>query len=160
MLFDDLLTDLRTKFSSIADPRSAINTKFSLVNTLLSGFAIFSLKDSSLLSYIQQYSTRKSNLKLVYGITQCPSDNGFRAILDKIEPHYLQSILPNYIQLLDENEHLDPFLLHFGHKREGLTDYLLIPIDGVQYFSSSTINCTCCLEKNIKMVLPLIIIMP
>jgi len=153
MLFDDLLIDLQSKFSTIPDPRRQYNHKFSLKNVLLSGFTLFSLKDSSLLSYVNQYPTRKANLKSVFGITQCPSDSGFRTILDEVEPTSLQKILPNYIQLLDENGHLAHFLLSFsneGFKKVNLDDFLLIPIDGVQYFSSPTINCECCLEKKFK----------
>jgi hypothetical protein len=147
MIFDDLLSDLQTKFSAITDKRTYGNHKFSLTNILLSGFAMFSLKDSSLLSYVQQFATRKANLKSVYGISQCPSDSGFRTILDEVEPTSLQTILPTYIQLLDDNDHLDAFLLNFGSKKDNLDDFLLIAVDGVQYFSSSTIHCACCLEK-------------
>lgn len=150
MLFDDLLIDLQSKFSTVPDPRRQYNRKFSLKNVLLSGFTLFSLKDSSLLSYVDQYPTRKANLKSVFGITQCPSDSGFRTILDEVEPTSLQKILPNYVQLLDENGHLDSFLLSFGPKKANLDEFLLIPIDGVQYFSSTTINCQCCLQKKFK----------
>lgn len=153
MLYDELLADLKKKFSAITDTRSAINSTYSLVNVLLSGFAIFSLKDSSLLSFIELYSTRKNNLKSVYGISQCPSDSGFRTILDQVAPSSLQNILPSYIQMLDENDRLEPFLLNFGKRKTDsidLTEALLIPIDGVQYFSSQSINCDCCLEKKHK----------
>ena len=156
MLFDELLLDLQDKFDLISDPRRQYNHKYSLKNVLLSGVALFSLKDSSLLSFVEQYRTRKSNLKSVFGITQCPSDSGLRTILDQVEPVALQNILPNYVKLLAENGHLDAFLLDFsinssnGSKKENLTDFLLIPIDGVQYFSSSTINCDCCLVKTFK----------
>lgn len=150
MLFDDLLIDLQSKFSTVPDSRRQYNRKFSLKNVLLSGFTLFSLKDSSLLSYVDQYPTRKANLKSVFGITQCPSDSGFRTILDEVEPTSLQKILPNYIQLLNKNGHLDHFLLNFGSKKANLDDFLLIPIDGVQYFSSTTINCPCCLQKTFK----------
>jgi hypothetical protein len=134
MLFDDLLIDLQSKFSTIPDPRRQYNHKFSLKNVLLSGFTLFSLKDSSLLSYVNQYPTRKANLKSVFGITQCPSDSGFRTILDEVEPTSLQKILPNYVQLLDENGHLDAFLLDFSSrnpKKANLTDYLLIGCNSV-----------------------------
>ena len=77
MLFVDLLSDLQERFSRIKDTRSSINSKYSLTNILLSGFAIFSLKDSSLLSYVKQFSERKGNLKTIYGITECPSDRLF-----------------------------------------------------------------------------------
>jgi hypothetical protein len=150
MLFDELLLDLQDKFDSIRDPRRQYNHKYSLKNILLSGVALFSLKDSSLLSFVEQYATRKSNLKSIFGITQCPSDSGFRTILDQVEPAALQNILPNYVKLLTENGHLDAFSLNFGSKKENLDNYLLIPVDGVQYFSSSTINCDCCLVKTFK----------
>lgn len=150
MLYDELLVDLQSKFSAIVDTRRKYNQKYSLKNVLLSGFALFSLKDSSLLSYIQQYPTRKANLKSVFGISQCPSDSGLRTILDEVEPSSLQEILPSYIQLLDKNEHLDAFLLDFGSKKANLDGFLLIPIDGVQYFSSSSVHCACCLEKKFK----------
>ncbi len=150
MLYDELLVDLQSKFSAIVDTRRKYNQKYSLKNVLLSGFALFSLKDSSLLSYIQQYPTRKANLKSVFGISQCPSDSGLRTILDEVEPSSLQEILPSYIQLLDKNEHLDTFLLDFGSKKANLDGFLLIPIDGVQYFSSSSVHCACCLEKKFK----------
>ena len=159
MLYDELLLDLQSKFSAIEDTRRKYNQKYSLKNILLSGFSLFSLKDSSLLSYVQQYRERKANLKSVYGITQCPSDSGLRTILDDVEPSALQSILPSYVQLLAENGHLDSFLLDFsnksdisdkGSKKSNLDGYLLIPIDGVQYFSSSEVNCACCLQKKHK----------
>ena len=153
MLFDELLLDLQDKFDLISDPRRQYNHKYSLKNVLLSGVALFSLKDSSLLSFIEQYWTRKSNLKSVFGITQCPSDSGLRTILDQVEPDALQKILPNYVKLLAKNGHLETFLLNFSEKsskKKNLDDYLLIPIDGVQYFSSSTVNCDCCLVKTFK----------
>lgn len=153
MLYDELLLDLQSKFSAIEDTRRKYNQKYSLKNILLSGFSLFSLKDSSLLSYVQQYRERQANLKSVYGITQCPSDSGLRTILDEVEPSSLQTLLPDYVQLLDKNGHLDHFLLNLssdGSKKTHLDDYLLIPIDGVQYFSSSTISCKCCLQKNHK----------
>ena len=147
MLFDDLLIDLKERFSRIKDGRSALNSKYSLQNVLLSGFAIFSLKDSSLLSYIKQFAERKHNLKTIYGITECPSDSAFRKILDDVEPSTLQNLLPQYIQLLGENGHLSPFSLDFGSKKDNLDDYLLIAVDGVQYFNSHTVHCKCCMTK-------------
>ncbi len=52
---------------------------------MLGGFAMFSLKDSSLLSYVKQYKERRLNLQNVYGVKNCPSDGAMRTILDKIE---------------------------------------------------------------------------
>ena len=78
MVIDNLIADLQEQFSQIKDTRRSLNQKLSLKDVLLSGFALFSLKDSSLLEYIHQYKTRQSNLKSVYGIQKCPSDTAMR----------------------------------------------------------------------------------
>ncbi|MGB0932402.1 MAG: hypothetical protein ACPGVB_16590, partial [Chitinophagales bacterium] len=60
--FDSLVSDLGSHFRLIADHRKG-NSTIKLPNCLLGGFAMFSLKDSSLLSYTNNYTARKSNLK-------------------------------------------------------------------------------------------------
>ncbi len=74
--------------------------KLELPNILMGGFALFSLKDSSLLEYGNRFKERKKNLKTVYGITQCPSDTAMREILDDVAPGNLQNIAGEYISLL------------------------------------------------------------
>ena len=48
MIIDELIKDLKERLEKIKDPRRGINTQLSLTNVLLNGFALFSLKDSSL----------------------------------------------------------------------------------------------------------------
>ena len=143
MVIDTLIQDLYKEFSHIADHRSSLNRQISLANVLMSGFAMFSLKDSSLLEYIKQYKVRQSNLKAVYGLTQCPSDTAMRQVLDEIPPHELQSLAGDYLRILDKEGHLKAFEL----RGEALEGHLLIPIDGTQYFSSKKVGCSCCLTK-------------
>lgn len=145
MIIDELLTDLQTKFRAIPDGR-AINAKLELPNILMGGFAVFSLKDSSLLEYVNRFKERKKNLKTVYGITQCPSDTAMREILDDVAPGNLQNIAGEYITLLSEEGYLSPYELRGDH----LSNHLYIPIDGVQYFESKNLSCSCCLTKNHK----------
>ena len=57
---------VRQRFSEIKDQRAA-NVVISLKDALMSGFAMFSLKDSSLLAFDQRRET-DSNLGRVYGI--------------------------------------------------------------------------------------------
>lgn len=146
MVLDNLISDLQEQFSNISDHRSSLNQKIALKDVLLSGFALFSLKDSSLLEYIHQYKTRRSNLKTVYGIQKCPSDTAMRQILDEVEPSQLQELPSRYIQLLDEEGCLSPFEL----KGEHLSNHLLIPLDGTQYYCSKKVGCPCCLTKKHK----------
>lgn len=69
----------------VKDTRQS-NSTIQLSDCLLGGLAMFSLKDSSLLSYVKQYKERESNLQNIYGIKACPSDGAMRTILDKIPP--------------------------------------------------------------------------
>lgn len=147
MIIDELLTDLQTKFTAISDHRAA-NVKIKLKNVLLGGFAIFSLKDSSLLEYVNRFKERKNNLKTVFGISQCPSDTAMREILDEVAPENLQYIAGDYVNLLSDNGYLSPYELKLNG--DHLSKHLYIPIDGVQYFESNSINCTCCLTKQHK----------
>ena len=52
MIIDELIKDLKERLEKIKDPRRGINTQLSLTNVLLNGFALFSLKDSSLNIYM------------------------------------------------------------------------------------------------------------
>jgi hypothetical protein len=65
-----LLQVIRTGFERIPDHRAA-NTKIELADALMSGFAMFSLKDSSLLAFDQR-RVKDANLKRVYGLKAIP----------------------------------------------------------------------------------------
>lgn len=144
MIIDHLIQDLKRKFDSIQDERSQVNTKYSLGNILMSAFAMFSLKDHSLLQYIHHYKERAPNLLQVYGITRCPSDSCMRGVLDALKPDSLKTLCGQYIQRLDQEALLSPFEL----KINALESYLYIPIDGTKYFSSKKIHCPQCQKQH------------
>jgi hypothetical protein len=144
MIIDDLIQDLKCKLDSIQDKRSGVNTKYSLGNILMSAFAMFSLKDSSLLQYIHHYKERAPNLLQVYGITQCPSDSCIRGVLDDLKPDSLKNLCGQYIEILDREKHLGSFEL----KINDFDSYLYIPIDGTKYFSSKKIHCPQCQKQH------------
>ena len=146
MILDELIEDLQARFAEIKDHRSSINAKISLTNVLLSGFALFSLKDSSLLEYVTQYKARKGNLKTVYGISACPSDTAMRQILDEVAPEALQVLPVQYINLLLEERQLSRFKLQGAN----LDELMYIPLDGTQYFDSKKVHAGCCLTKKHK----------
>lgn len=139
MLIDKLFLQLRERFDDIKDTRNSLNTKYLLGNTLMSGFAMFNQKDSSLIQYVNRFKERKSNLRSIFGITQCPSDSGMRQILDEVEPSDISPIIGEHCQWLYEQEGLDDYKLLDGH--------LYIPIDGTTHFSSHEIHCDKCLTK-------------
>ncbi len=80
-MFDYLVNKVQQSLHKIADYRETTPT-FPLADVLMSGFAMFSLKDPSLLSFMENYQTRKDNLEQIYNIHSVPSEQGFRKILD------------------------------------------------------------------------------
>ncbi len=64
---------MKTGFDKIKDHRSG-NVKHSLGDTFLSGFAMFSLKDPSLLSFDERRYKGPHNLMTIYGMGIIPCD--------------------------------------------------------------------------------------
>ncbi|MBL7827375.1 MAG: hypothetical protein JNJ57_12130 [Saprospiraceae bacterium] len=89
-MIDELIKLVREGFKSIKDHRK-YNSTYSLGDLLSAGFAIFSLKDPSLLAFRQQFATRSENLKRIYGIEQIPGDTALREGLDGVDPVVLQA---------------------------------------------------------------------
>jgi len=89
-MIDELIKLVREGFVSIKDHRK-YNSTYSLGDLLSAGFAIFSLKDPSLLAFRQQFPLRSENLKRIYGIKHIPEDTALREGLDGVEPLVLQA---------------------------------------------------------------------
>jgi len=68
---------LRCGFEKIVDRRAMEIIKISLADTLMSGFAMFSLKDPSLLAFDARRKA-DDNLKRIYGMAQVPCDTQMR----------------------------------------------------------------------------------
>jgi hypothetical protein len=84
---DALYALLGQSFARIPDHRQP-KPPIPLRDALLSAFAMFSLKDPSLLSFDQRRSD--ANLKALFGIGQIPSDTQTREILDPLAPEHLR----------------------------------------------------------------------
>jgi hypothetical protein len=131
-----LLQTVRSGFEQIADHRAA-NGSISLTDALMSGFGMFSLKDSSLLEFDGR-RTKDQNLKKIYGLKAVPSDTQMRTILDPVSPAGIKPIFKAVYQLVKQNGVLEQ-LKFLGH--------YLVSLDGSGYFSSKTIHCANCLER-------------
>ena len=83
---DALFTSIRQEFKKIPEFRTG-KPEISIPDALMSAFAMFSLKDPSLL----QFDNRREdpddcqNLKSIYGIEEIPSDSRMREIGDETE---------------------------------------------------------------------------
>lgn len=137
--FDILVGDLGKHMNKITDTRKS-NSTIQLSDCLLGGFAMFSLKDSSLLNYVKQYKERRLNLQNVYGVKNCPSDGAMRTILDNIPPSSLIDLYGKPLEMLRSHGVLDSYKF--------MNKYLVVSIDGVTHFSSKKVCCAHCLETH------------
>jgi hypothetical protein len=136
-----LIQTVRARFATLEDHRAA-NKTISLSDALMSGFAMFSLKDSSLLEFDQRRQAKDENLKAVYGIEHIPCDTHLRTILDSVEPAGLRPIFKDILRLVERN--------HFLTQMVFMNKYYLLSLDGSGYYGSSKVHCASCLQKQHK----------
>ena len=123
--------------AKIKDVR-ADNQKISLADAAMSAFAVFSLKDPSLLAFDERRAT-DGNLKRVYRIKTVPCDTQMRTILDEVEPDEIRRCYKKVFQELQRGQVLQKLVF--------LDDYYLLSMDGTGYFSSYCVHCASCLEN-------------
>lgn len=137
-MIDELIKLVREGFKSIKDHRG-YNSTYSLPDLLSAGFAIFSLKDPSLLAFREQFPQRSENLKRIYGIERIPEDTALREGLDGIDPGLLQAQFKPMLERLRAEGVVE--------NRQVLGGYTLLAGDGTQHFCSSSRSCPHCLTK-------------
>ncbi len=136
---DSLFHMLRSAFDRIHDPREDASD-ISLGNALMSSFAMFSLKDPSLLAFDARRRDPSDNFRSIYGIERVPCDTQMRAILDPVEPNELRPLFGDVCRRLQRGKALERFVYLDGH--------YLLSLDGTTYFSSTKVHCPACLEKH------------
>jgi hypothetical protein len=136
---DALYALIREGFGAIQDHRRATSI-IPLADALMSAFAMFCLKDPSLLAFQQRRSD--GNLKALFGIGQIPSDTQMREILDPLDPEHLRPSFGKVFRQLQRGKALEAFEFYDG-------GYLL-SLDGTGYFSSQKVHCPSCQVKEHK----------
>lgn len=134
---DGLFRHIRDGMARIADHRP-MNVVIPLVDALMSGLALFALKDPSLLAFDQRRATPE-NLHRIFGIGEIPSDTQMRTILDGVDPESLRPLYKDVFNKLQRGKALEEMVFMDG--------YYLASVDGTTYFSSPTVNCESCLEQ-------------
>ena len=141
-IFDFLIDSFTTNIDNIEDTRrQRKDIKYSFKDIILSAFSIFYLQSKSWLSFQRKMDTNKgsSNAKTLFGITDIPSDNHIRNILDKIAPDSFKSVYDSIHTFLNE--------IGLYKKFNFMDNYLLVALDGTHYHSSKNISCKCCQTK-------------
>ena len=136
---DALFKVLREEFELLDDPRPG-EVEFPLGDVLMSAFAMFSLKDPSLLAFDHRRRDPNDNFRTIYGINRVPSDTQMREILDPVDPEGLRAPFLQIFRCLQRGKVLQRYRYLDGH--------YLLSLDGTGYYSSSKIHCSSCLVKH------------
>ena len=135
---DALFSKIYVGFSKIEDHRPG-NVQHSLADTLMAGFAMFSLKDASLLLFDERRRKSPHNLMSIYGMKSIPCDTSIRAILDDLVPDALRSSYQDAFRALQRGKVLERMVFMQGA--------YLLNLDGTGYFSSSKLYSEACMKK-------------
>lgn len=133
---DALIQLLNDEFQHIV-PNNPTIKNHALTDALLAGFALFSLKDASLLAFDQR--RHDDNLHSIYHIERVPSDTHMRTLLDGVDPQQLRPAFQSVFRQLQRGKVLENMVFHQG--------CYLLSIDGTEHFSSAKIHCPSCLQR-------------
>lgn len=136
---DALITLLRRRYEAVLDQRRETSVTYSIADTLAGAFAMFSLKEPSLLAFQNQKD--QPAIKKLYQLGKVPSDSQMRGILDGIEIDQLNHAFADVFYELQRGGVLKQFVFDDG--------YYLIAVDGTEYFSSDTIHCSQCMQRKV-----------
>jgi hypothetical protein len=134
---DSLVTLLRSRFEKLTDSRSGVPT-ISMADAVMSAFAMFSLKDPSLLAFDKRRDDK--NLEALYQIKRVPSDTQMRVILDPLPPEELRPTFGDVFRAVQRGKVLESYRY--------LDEGYLLALDGTGYFSSEKVHCPNCMEKH------------
>jgi len=109
-----------------------------MADALMSGFAIFSLKDPSLLAFDERRGIDQ-NLETIYLIEKVPCDTQMRTVLDEVNPEELRPAFKGPLRQLQRGKALERMVFYEG--------CYLLGLDGTGYFSSRKLHSDICLEK-------------
>ena len=139
--FDHLTSDLRATLENLPDHRQGKNTQYTLSDAGMSAFSVFFTQCPSFLAHQRLLETNrgKSNATTLFSMEKIPCDNQIRKLLDAISP---DELYPVFWSVYDR-------LKHGGYLSEytGFSQNLLLSLDGLEYFSSKTIHCANCRQK-------------
>ena len=100
--FDPLIQQIRLRAELFPDPRNPADCEYSMADAVMSAFALFSLKDPSLLAFEKRRYDQ--NIKNLFRVTNVPSDTQMRTILDPLEPDLLRPMFNDVFRQLQRGK--------------------------------------------------------
>jgi len=139
---DAFIAAVRSCLQTVPDGRNPGKVRISMVDALMSAFAMFSFKDRSMLAFDRRRREEPKNLHTVYGIKNIPCDTQMRAILDEVDPKHLRPGFKAVFRTLQRGKDLEAMTFLDGH--------YLVSGDGTGVYSSSKVSSEYCLRKKAR----------
>lgn len=135
---DALNGAIRKSFAQIPEPANS-EYFIPLADCLMSGYAMFSLKDPSLLAFERRRIAEQHNLESIFGIKQAPSDTQMRTRLDPVEPDSLRPAYKDVFRRAQRGKLLEEMVFMEG--------CVIVSGDGTTHFVSEKLSSPACLKK-------------
>jgi hypothetical protein len=126
------------------DIRTGKNSTYDLPDVGMSAFSVFFTQSPSFLAHQRDMKLRKgrSNAESLFHLSEIPSDNQIRNLLDPVSPKYVAPVYRQVFLALEQANIID--------KRRSFANQLLVAIDGTEYFSSKAIHCENCSHRELN----------
>jgi hypothetical protein len=136
--FSRLVEHFRSTVERFPDERTGSETIYSMADAALGAFSVFFTQSPSFLDFQRTLQVAKgcNNALTLFGITQIPSDNQTRNLLDPVPPSAVLPVFAAVVDALHDGGHLQ------AHR--AINGDLLVAMDGTHYFSSAKIHCPQC----------------
>ena len=121
-------------------PEHRNGAKISLTDVLMSAYAMFDLKDTSMLAFDERRLADAENLERIYGIGKVACDTQVRTVLDPVLPASFRPAFKALIAPLQRGNSLQQLKYYEG--------YYLLSLDGTGSFGSENLSSASCLIKN------------
>jgi hypothetical protein len=138
---DALFRTVKSALGCVPDWRTG-DIGISMADALMSGFAVFSLKEPSLVAFDVRRLECDPTLHACYLIDRVPSDTQLRIICDGVIPDFLRPAFRALFRKLQRGKALTPFVFLDGH--------YLISVDGTGCYSSRKVGSAACLIQTNK----------
>jgi predicted transposase YbfD/YdcC len=142
---DDMIKSLRGHFSKFTDRRDPLRVEIPMEDFFISGYAVYSLKFSSLLNFETEMKDKRnfSNMKGLFGVERIPSDTRMREVIDEVETEELRPCFKSLFARAQRSNILaKEFSIWSGH--------YLLSVDGTGYYSSDSVCCEQCLVRKVR----------
>jgi hypothetical protein len=141
-IVDWFITRLTILSASLPDKRTGKNIRYQMADIVKAAFAVFFTQSPSFLAHQQamKKSRGRSNAETVFQMEKIPCDEHIRQMLDRVSPEHFYPEFHAVFQQVQEQGQLSAYRVLDGQ-------YLLLSMDGTEYFTSYEINCPNCLQR-------------